>query len=182
MGLGLVEQVTVEPHDGVQLAAHVFVGVLVIPVEGGVDAVVRGTGEEVDAHVAAVVHDLLQAEVALQGVGGRGYLQVTVSIPGAVIGKRGKVALEVDEPRIVVDDGTEDEGLSQHEVHAEEASEPVGLAHEQTYGEVVAAGLADGRQPGQGGEFGAHEVDERLGQRGVVELSLEFGIGEVALK
>ena len=42
--------------------------------------------------------------------------------------------------------------------------------------------MGDGRQSGQGGELGADGVDEALGEGGIVELSAQFCISEVALQ
>ena len=182
MGLRLVEQVAVELDDGIEIATHVLLGAVVVPLERGVDLVVGGIRLQTESHPVAVVHDLLQAEITLEGICRRGDVEVAIGIPGAVIGKGGQVACEVDEPCVVVDDGIEGDGLSEYEIDTQEAPQPVGLAHDEPHGEVVGGGTAHGWQTWQGGEFGAYEVDEGLWQCGVVELSAQFGIGKVTLQ
>ena len=180
--LRLVEQVAIELDDGIEIATHVLLGAVVVPLERGVDLVVGGIRLQTESHPVAIVHDLLQTEITLEGIGRRGDAEVAIGIPGAVIGKGGQVACEVDEPCVVVDDGIEGDGLSEYEIDTQEAPQPVGLAHDESHGEIVGGGTAHGWQTWQGGEFGAHEVDEGLWQCGVVELSAQFGIGKVALQ
>ena len=72
--------------------------------------------------------------------------------------------------------------MPKYDVNVEETLQPVGLAHQQPQAEVIVVVTGDGRQAGQGGEFGSDEVDETLYQCTVVEMALEFCIGKVAFQ
>ena len=129
----------------------------------------------------AVVKEFADAHIAFEGVAGSADIHDTVGILRTVVGEGGDVAFEVDLTGMVVHAGIEHQGLPEHEVDAEEALQPVGLAHHEAQAEVVVRVVAYGRQSRQGGESGAHEANDALGQCGVVEFSPDSGIGKVAL-
>ena len=103
VGLRLVSNIAIEADDGVEFSVHTLFGVMIIPFEGSREVIVAGISLKVDLQVVPVIHEFRQLEVALDGLCGRGHVDGSIRVPGTVIGKRGEVALEIDNPREVID-------------------------------------------------------------------------------
>ena len=162
VGLGLLREVAVEGGDGVEFAAHAVGLFAVVPAEPRVEVVVDGLGlkGEEETVAAGALGDI---DIAEQGVGGRGEVDLTIGIGRTVVGKGGEIAVEVEGAVVVVDAHVEDGGLLDAEVHIQEALQPVGFIHLQAYDEIVVSIIREFRQTGQRGQFAADHIDETLG-------------------
>ena len=140
-----------------------LLGLVVIPFQRCVDVVLGSLGVEGEVHLLAVFHHLPDADVAVQRVCWRRDVDIAVRVPGVVEGERWQVAVHLEVVGMVVHVGRQRQGLAQLQVDAEEASQPVGLAHQQPQTEVVVGLFPGGRQSGQGREPRTYQVDEALG-------------------
>ena len=182
MRFGLVVDVLVETDDAVQLTAHPFLEVMVVPVKGRDDLVLMGIGLQVDALDVTVVLMLLHLHVAFHRVGGGGDADHTVGVAGTVIGEGRQCTVEVDLLGTVVHLGGQGQRTGELEIDTEEPLQPVGLRHQERETEVIVGLLARDGQARQGWELGTHIVGDALCERLVVEIALQLRVGEVALQ
>ena len=70
MSLGLVSEVTVELHDGVELTAHLLFWEVVVPAQGGGEIVLTGVSEQFKTKVMTIVRESGDAGFTLHGVDG----------------------------------------------------------------------------------------------------------------